>query len=67
MSIPTKMTVQLLGHGNVILMSASATDMMNVNYVISDEEFVRMVRELVEKAKVYEDSALQQITFVEEK
>jgi len=66
-SIPTKMTVQLLGHGNVILMSASATDMMNVNYVISDEEFVRMVRELVEKAKVYEDSALQQITFVEEK
>jgi hypothetical protein len=61
------MTVQLLGHGNVILMSASATDMMNVNYVISDEEFVRMVRELVEKAKVYEDSALQQITFVEEK
>jgi len=44
-----------------------ATDMMNVNYVISDEEFVRMVRELVEKAKVYGDSALQQITFVEEK
>lgn len=59
-----KMNVQLLGHGSVILMSASLGTEMNANFVISDEEFVRMVQELMEKAQSYPDSDLHRLTAI---
>ena len=61
MNIPTTMSVQLLGRGNVVLMSASNGTEMNVNFVISDDEFLRMVQALMEQSANYPESKLNLI------
>jgi hypothetical protein len=58
---PTKITVQLLGPGSVILFSVSKDADLNVNFVISAEEFVRCCRELKERAEPFPDSPLQEL------
>jgi hypothetical protein len=61
-STPTKVDVQLLGNGDVVLFSVSKVPDMNVNFVISDEEFVRMVSEIVIKTGRFPDSELNRLS-----
>ena len=56
---PTTMQVQLLGKGDVVLMSVSKVPDMNINFVVSATAFLRVVRDLKELAHAkYPDSPL---------
>ena len=58
---PTTINVQLLGPGSVILFSVSKSTDLNINFVISAEEFIRCCRELKERAEPFKDSPLMQL------
>ena len=61
MSIPTKVTVQLLGKGDVILFSVSPDPTMNVNFVMSDEMFLELASKLIVEAGKYPESKLRKL------
>jgi len=61
MSTPTQVQVQLLGNGTAILVSVSKTPDMNVNFVLSDEEFLKLVSELVVQSGKFPESELNRI------
>lgn len=58
---PTTLNVQLLGPGSVILFSVSKSADLNINFVISAEEFIKCCRELKERALPFKESPLMQL------